>query len=153
MFHVRAGQVEDIQEIHRLAKELLEASVYNGIPMDDAKFKQTVAMLMGSALGAVFVVSDDNNKPVGFIMGMADTLFFSKKRYATDLCMYVRPKASAYGAFLVRRFIRWAERIPAIAEITLGISSGMSNSERLGRMYERMGLRRVGGMYVLRVQP
>ena len=150
-FRVRAGDVPDIQRIHELAKELLGASAYGGTKMNDLKFKKTAANCIASKLGCCFVVVDEANKPFGFILGIVDTPFYSDERFATDLAFYVRPEAKSYGAWLARRFIRWAKSIKGVTDISMAISSGMGDVDRIGAMYERMGMQRVGGLYTMRV--
>jgi len=152
MYKVREAKFEDLLKIHELAKELLENSVYRGIEMDDTKFKRIVVMLMSSKLGKVFVVVDAADVPVGFLVGMVEDLFFSKKKYATDLCIYVKDEARAYGAFLVQRFVQWAKTIPSVVEITMGISSGIGDIDRVGEMYKKIGFTHTGGLYVMRTQ-
>lgn len=151
-FTVREARIDDINEIHKLAQELVSESVYNGIPMDDRQFKHMVASSIGNRSAVVFVVVGASDEPVGFLVGMVQQLFWSKKKFASDLCTYVRPEARHVGGFMVRRFIRWAKKMPGVVEITLGLSSGIGDTERIGMMYERMGLSRVGGLYVMRTE-
>ena len=151
-YTVREARIDDINDIHTLALELVSESVYKGIPMDDQQFKRMVATSIGSRSSIVFVVVDSNDKPVGFLIGMVEQLFWSRKKFASDLCTYVRPEARHVGGFMVRRFIRWAKKMPGVVEVTLGLSSGIGDTERIGMMYERMGLSRVGGLYVMRTE-
>lgn len=151
MSRVRLADITDIKRIHELAQELLADSVYAGIKMDDKQFKLTVAGLIGSKTGAVFVIVDEDDTVQGFLLGIIDNLFFSRARYATDLATYVRPAFRAFAPFMFRRFTKWARSKPGVAEITLGISSGIGDTERVGRFYQRLGYQPVGGLYVMRV--
>ena len=149
----RAGKIEDIPQILVLAKELLEASpAYAGIPMNDTKFKRTVAMAMSSKLGAVFVIADDTDVAQGFILGFADELFFSDARFVTDLAVYARDGARSHAGFMVRRFIKWAQSVKGVRIIPMAISSGIGDVARVGRMYERLGLMLGGSLYIGRVE-
>lgn len=139
-----------MRRIHALAGELLEQSVYAGIKMDDQRFKTTVAALIGSKNGAVFVIVDDDNQPQGFLLGIIDELFFSRSRYATDLAMYVSKPYRIWAPFMVKRFIRWAKSKPLVAEVTLGVSAGIGDTDRIGKLYRRLGFQPVGGIYVMR---
>jgi len=150
-YSIREAEVADIGQIHELAKELVAESVYRGIEMDDNQFKRTIATQIGSRAAAVFVVVDYDGAVQGFLVGMVQQLFWSKSKFATDLCTYVRPEARHIGGFMVRRFIKWAKGMPGVVEITLGISSGIGDVARVGRMYERMGLEHVGGLHVMRI--
>lgn len=149
---IRAGEIKDIPHIHRLGKELLESSAYGGIQMNDLKFKKTVANCISSKLGCCFVADDSDGVPAGFILGVADTPFYSDERFATDLAFYVRPEARSLGAWLATRFLRWARSVPGVTDISMAISSGMGDVDRIGHMYERLGMKRVGGLYTMRIQ-
>ena len=41
---------------------------------------------------------------------------------------------------------------PRMAQITLGISSGIGNPDRTGKLYETFGAENVGGIYVKRIK-
>lgn len=152
MLKVREGRIQDLAQIVVLAKELLEQSpAYAGLNMNEIKFKRTVSMLMASKLGAVFVITDADDVAQGFIMGVADDLFFTDGRYVTDMAVYARESARAFGGFMVKRFIKWAKSQSAVKIIPMGISSGMGDVDRVGKMYEALGMRRVGGLYITRV--
>lgn len=149
---VRKGDVRDIPQILVLAKELLEQSpVYAGIEMNDNKFKRTTAMAVSSKRGVVFVIVDDDDIPQGFIMGFATDLFFSDSRYVTDCAVYARKSARSQAGWMVRRFIRWAKTVHGVKIIPMAISSGMGDMDRIGALYERLGLVKTGGLYVGRV--
>jgi hypothetical protein len=150
-YRTRRGDVQDVKRIHELGKELM-GSVYPGMKMNDVKFKTTVANCMFSKSGCCFVVVDESDVPAGFILGVIDTPFYSDQRFATDLAFYVRPEARSYGAWLASRFINWGKSVPGVTEITMAISSGIGDVDRIGRMYEKKGMRRMGGLYTMRVQ-
>lgn len=147
---VREAGIQDIRRILELGKELLGKSVYAGTEVDDIKFKRACATLIGSKMGCVFVVVDEGNIAQGFILGMVDDLFFSKSKYATDLATYVTDEFRMLAPFMIRRFITWAKS-KGVSEITLGISSGIGDTQRVGRLYERLGFSPVGGMFAMKI--
>ena len=151
MSGIRMGDIPDIDAIYDLGEELLAQSVYADIKPDRVKFRTLVAGLIGQNIGTVLVVVDDQDKPQGFLLGIVDELFFSRQRQATDLAVYVREGYRHLAPRLLKRFIDWAESKPRTAMITLGISSGIGNFERVGRMYENFGLAPVGGIYIKRI--
>lgn len=148
MSGIRTADIPDIKEIYELGKELLDQSVYASIKHDEVKFKTFVAGLMGIKNGTVLVVVDDDDKPQGFMLGIVEELFFSKKRMATDLAVYVREGYRHIAPKMFKEFIRWAESKPRMAQITLGISSGIGDTKRVGRMYNSLGFAQTGGIYV-----
>ncbi len=151
MSGIRPGDIPDMDAICELGSELLEDSLYGGIKPDETKFRLFVAGLMGHNKGSVLLVVDDDDKPQGFLLGMVDTLFFSQKCYATDMAVYVREEYRHLAPGLFKRFIAWAESKPKVAQIILGQSSGIGDPDRVGRMYEHLGLSHVGGIYMKRV--
>ncbi len=148
MTRVRIADIPDIKEIYILAKELHEQSIYSNIKSNEEKFKMLVAGLMGSKTGIVLVIVDHNDKPQGFLLGVIQELFFSKARMATDIAIYSRKLFRKLAVEMINKFIKWAESKPRIVQITLGISSGIGNSLRIGLLYERLGFRHTGGIYV-----
>lgn len=148
MSGVRLADIPDIKEIYKLGKELLELSVYSNIKDDEVKFKTFVAGLMGIKTGTVLVIVDDDDKPQGFMLGIVEELFFSKKRMATDLAVYVREGYRHLAPKMFKEFIKWAESKSRMAQITLGISSGIGDTERVGKMYNSLGFAQTGGIYV-----
>lgn len=151
MSRVRLADIPDMKHIVELGYELLGKSFYNGIKPDEPTFKMTVASMMGSKRGVVYVAVDDDDVPQGFFLGMVDDLFFSKERYATDVAVYVRDEYRHLAPRMYRSFIAWAKNKPRVREITLGISSGIGDAERTGKMYSKLGLSRIGGLYMMRI--
>lgn len=147
MSNLRIGNIPDMDAICDLGRELLADSVYSGLKADDQRFRTFVAGLMGLQTATVLVVVDDDDKPQGFLIGMIDDLFFSRSRYGTDLAFYIREGYRYAAPAMINKFIEWAKSKPRVKYIQLGISSGTGNPERIGRMYEKLGLKRVGGLY------
>ena len=50
---------------------------------------------------------------------------------------------------MMRRFITWASEDNGVKEIMLGINSGIGDSERTRKLYERMGAIKIGDSFVL----
>jgi len=148
MSGIRLADIPDMDAICELGRELLSQSVYANIKPDDEKFRLFVAGLMGLKNGSVLVVVDDEDKPQGFMLGMVEELFFSRQRMATDLAVYVREGYRHLAPHMFKKFIKWAESKARMSQITLGISSGIGGEERTGKMYENLGLNRVGGIFV-----
>jgi len=137
--------------ICELANELLKQSIYSDIKPDETKFRLFVAGIMGSKGGIVLLIVDENDKPQGFLLGVLEELFFSRQRMATDLAAYVREGYRNLAPRLFKTFITWAESKARVAQITLGISSGIGDPERTCKMYEKLGFAQVGSINVKRV--
>ena len=152
MSGIRLADIPDMADIVDLGRELLESSVYAGLKPDEQKFKMTIAGLMGHKKGIVLVVVDNDNKPQGFLAGITDEYGFSRACFATDMWTYVRPGYRRYAYRLYNKFIAWAKTKPRVAFIELAQSSGMGDHDRWCRLMEKLGLSRVGSLYMMRVK-
>jgi hypothetical protein len=152
MSGIRLGDVPDIRAICELAEELQAHSSYEGIKPDREKFTRLLANMMNDKTSRVIVIVDDNDKPQGFLMGLVEEFFFSRQRYGTDLAVYVRSGYRHLAPRMFREFMRWAESKPRVVRIMFGISSGIGNADRVGKMYNQLGLSSVGGLFMKEVQ-
>ncbi len=151
MSGIRLADIPDIDAICELGEELLADSIYAGVKPDPQKFRMFLAGMIGSKKGTVLVVTDDRNKPQGFLIGMVEEFFFSRERMATDIVAYVRRGFRNLAPGLVKTFIAWGESKPRVIMTIMGQSSGIGDPDRAGAMYENLGLSRVGGIYVKRI--
>lgn len=150
MSGIRVGDIPDMKAIVELGRELLEESVYD-VKADEPGFRLFVAGLMGSNKATVLLVVDDDDKPQGFLLGIIDELFFSRARYGTDIAFYVRKEYRRFAPRVLKQFIAWAKSKPRVDHVLLGQSSGIGDVDRIGEMYEKLGLSRVGGIYYQKV--
>ncbi len=150
MSGIRLADIPDIKHIYKLGLELISDGAYKGIKHDEQKFKTTVAGLIGSKLGRVYVVVDDADIPQGFFLGIVDDLFFSRYRYATDMAVFIRKGFRQYAYRLYKLFIEWAKTKPRLFEISFAQSSGMGDHLKWCKLMERLGLERNGSFYTMR---
>jgi hypothetical protein len=153
MSGIRLADITDIKALCDLGAELLESSAYAGIKPDEKKFRMLMAGLMGSKLGRVMVVVDNDDIPQGFMLGVIDEYFFSRYRYASDMATYIRRPYRRYAAALYKNFIKWAKTKPRVVDISFAQSSGMGDHERWCKLMTKLGLKQVGSMYTMRVEP
>jgi len=151
MSGVRLGDIPDIDAICDLADELRKTGDYANIKPDEQKFRLFLAGLMGIKTGTVIVVVDDDDKPQGFLLGVVEEFFFSRKRMATDIATYVRKGYLNLAPKMVKKFTVWAESKSRVVRIILGISSGIGDPDRTGQMYENLGFKNTGGIFVKQV--
>ena len=139
---VRKAEIEDYPAWCDLVRRLFDKTPYAAIPVDLPAISKLYSQCLHSKLGCVYVA--EHGRLTGTIMGVAQTLWFSQKRYATDLLFYSERPGD--GRLLLRAFLDWAWSLPSVVEVTLGQSSGI-DVERTGILYERAGLTRVGSLY------
>jgi len=149
---VREGDTDDISGIIELLKELHVESVFKDVPFSDSTTRQFILTMMGIKDGTILVVADDKDRPQGVMIGMIDSLFFSKKRYATDVVFYVRDAAAQQAPWMVKRFRRWAKGRPGVYKLMMGISSGIDNEGRTEQLYEALGLEKIGGLFIQEIK-
>lgn len=139
---IRRATIEDFPQWSELCQRLLAKTPYAGIPPDMPTAAKLYGQCINSKLGCVLVA--DHGRLTGTILGVAQELWWSRKRYATDLLFY--SESPGDGLKLLRGFLTWAWSLPSVVEVTLGQSSGL-DIERTGILYERVGLTRMGSIY------
>jgi len=113
------------------------------VPEDLSTFSHTLGHCLNNAFGYA-VVAEHKGELTGFMFGCATPLWFARARAATDIVTYAETPGDGYR--MIRRFMKWAWSIPNVVEVTLAQSSGL-DVERSGKIYERCGLARVGGLF------
>lgn len=142
---IRAVTYRDLDAIVVLAHEAHALSEYRHVPTDEPKFRKLVLMLATSKQHLALVSAGDEGTVNGFLLGFSEEIFFSRKKYATDLMVYARhPRA---GLALTEHFIEWALAREDVVQIVLGVSATLVDPRAAGRLYRRLGLNRVGGLY------
>ena len=147
MSGIRLGDIPDIDAIVELSYEIKEGSSYAGIKMDEPKYRLLIANMMNDKTSRVILIVDDDDKAQGFMLGLVEELFFSRSRYGTDLVVYVREGFRNLAPAMFRAFIKWALSKPRVVRIMFGISSGVGDPARTGKMYQSFGMLPVGGIY------
>jgi len=143
---IRKATLRDITEIVVFLKSVQPYSAYDGIKVYDDHLKKNLTHLLSTPMGLLLVVEKDG-KICGALGAVANSLWFSRRRYATDLFCVVNADGKGYGVGLVRRFLLWARAIPGVKEIYTSVSSEMDDAGRTDRLYKKIGWRRVGGLY------
>lgn len=144
---IREANPGDVSQCIELGLETLARSTYQS-EADVLIARRTMSRFLMDK-STLMLVAIHDEKVVGFMMCLKEPHWFSKDKYATDLCFVVSPNHGNYAAPMIRRFIKWAKKDPKVKDIMLGISSGLDQDERTGRMYQNLGFTKVGGTYSL----
>lgn len=143
---IREATTDDIGRILELGADLkVQSPTMPSI--NPQKARKNLAFFMNSKRCAVFV-AERAGEVVGFIVGGIEDNWFSDEQSVTDVAFYVLPRHRVYAVGLVKRLRSWGQSFPRVKDITLGISSGLDPNERTGRMYQHLGLQRVGGIFI-----
>lgn len=145
---IRKAKDRDISGIINVVKEAHGKSLSNTVPLDSKTLRKNIQVCILSSEHLVLVV-DIDGEVEGAIIGVTHQLWYSRKKQAADLFVYVTERGTGHGANLMRRFISWAKNNPGVKEIVLGVNSGIGDSDRIKQLYERMGAVRVGDNFVV----
>jgi len=151
MGNVRHAAAEDFPRLIDMAREMhAESPVLRVFEFDAGKVEQTLTGCLKS--GVVLVHVGDDGEINGTFVGLVGEWWFSRRRMFADLGFYVTPAArSTLAAFrLIGEVKSWCEGIGLEPQdVQVGVSTGL-HSEDIGRLYERMGFERFGGLYRLK---
>jgi hypothetical protein len=144
---VRLAEYEDITGAMAVGKTILARSVVDA-EVFDLQARKTLLRGISDANMSLWV-AEHNNKIVGFFLAIKEQHWFSRDKYASDICFCLEDSHGNYAPSMIRRFIKWAKQDVKVKDITLGISSGLDKDGRTGRMYQNLGFTPVGGIYSL----
>ena len=144
---VRLATPEDITEAMDVGKRILARSVYGADVFDLQARKFMLRGINDKTMN--LWVAEHKGKIVGFMLAAIEQHWFSKKKFACDMCFVMDDQHGNYAPPMIKRYLRWAKQMPNVTDIYLGITSGLDNDGRIGRMYQNLGLTNVGGMYAL----
>ena len=140
---VRYAGHADVPAIRDLLMRLHANSVCKDIEICDVSAVRALRRAVQDArlyLG----VYERQQRITAALMGSCDEYWWSRATYATDLVFY--SENAGDGIRVAKHFVSWARQRGA-KEITLGVSSGLA-VERTEELYQRIGLNKIGGMYM-----
>lgn len=146
---IRKATPYDLQAIIALGYRLCDRTPLADVPRDRPMVAKTITDCMASQFGCCFV-ADHAGTITGAIVGIAQMFWFSRKRQAIDL--FITAETPRDGLRLVRAFRDWGWSVPGVVRVDLAQSSGI-DVERTGKLYERAGFERVGGVFSMTQRP
>ena len=144
---VRLAIYDDVKEAVEVGDRVLSRSVI-AAELFDLQARKLMLRAINDASMNLWV-AEHKGHIVGFLIAIKEQHWFSRQKYASDICFCVDPQHGNYAAPMVKRFVKWAKLDEKVTDITLGISSGLDKDGRTGRMYENLGFTPVGGVYSL----
>jgi len=148
---IRPVEEADRHAVLDLCRRMLEESPYAFLPCDDDKLARCFDAYLADRENRCGLAAVDEGVVIGVLAGYLSEYLFCRERIACDQIVYVVPgrRGTAAAARLVRAFQQWAATRGA-RELALGVS-GSLEPERVGRLYQRLGLRFAGGLYKQRL--
>ena len=143
---IRTATLADIPAILAIGRQTVEKSpVLSKDGVVDAVASKAIRNAINHGLHEVFVAVVDDTV-VGFFIAVQDQLWYSGKKYATDLAFCVAEGHENQAVWLLKRILRWCvqRKVPSAR---LVISSGFDNAKRTGEMYQRLGFTQADGVY------
>ena len=140
---IRPAKAEDIQALIPVLHELHKKTPYAHLKADEIAAKKTMAFALGSKQ-MFFWVSERAGRVVGLLLGGVDHIALPVKgKQASDILFYVQEGNE--GVLLAKKFIEWGWAQPGVKMVGLSVSSGDTRSDDF---IDRLGLQRVGGIYL-----
>ena len=153
---VRTAKFVDIPRIAELSAEAHKRSIYAELTtFDDVMAKQLCARSLQrhgqqNYGGTFFLVSETEGEVRGFIIAVIDLVYpCLAGLVVTDLIFTFAENAEPRDASrMIYSIIRWAESNPKVIEVHLGVTDAIGGDwQRVGQLYEKLGLEQCGGMY------
>ena len=145
---IRPATTDDIDQMIELGEVMWAESRYSKMNLDLAKGRHVLTALLAFARGIVFV-KELAGRIIGMFWGMVEEHFFGTSLRSFDLILYVHPdhRTGRTGLALLKAYIAKAKELGAV-DIMIGNTTDI-DADKVGRLYEAVGFKRVGGLYAL----
>ncbi len=149
MTTIRKATLNDIPRMVELGKLMhSEAPHYVTFPYHDDKVANLAAGYIGMKDGIVLVAEQDG-QVIGMIVGGIADHYFGPSKHSYEICTFVHPdfRKSKAGWMLITKYT--AAAIEMGADEVLIVNSTGVEQERVGKLFERAGFHKYGGVYAL----
>ena len=147
---IRDATLKDIPELIGFLKPFHDNGGYKDISVNDKVAKTNLQMMLSSPMHKIWLVERDGE--ICAALGVVSTeLWFTKRHFATNLFLCSNNKGKGSAGFLLRKFKKWVDSRPIIKDVTLGVTSEIGDLERVEKLYQSVGFKRLGGLYRLTV--
>jgi len=112
--YLRLATLEDIPVCMRFARNFHRASPYNTMKFDTIKGEKVLRdIISGNQMDSIIILALHDDKPVGFIVGVANEPVFSSVKIATELGWWVDPehRGSRASLLIYSAYEDWARRV------------------------------------------
>lgn len=142
---IRPANIEDIEAILKLGKELHQSSTYSSMEFDSDKVRQLMSGLIEGA-GVVFVAVVDG-EIVGGIAGGVAEYWFNREIHGFDFSFFIseEKRTGSLAMRLLFALENWCKSRGAV-EMRIGITTGI-NVNGTTRFYNFMGYENTGPLF------
>jgi len=149
---LRPYQVRDIQMLTMMAERFVpELPVYEGIKVDKERFSYLLRHhVTNSQSFAGWVVTDENDLPVGCMGATIVSSFLSHDKIANDTWLFVLPgwRTLKNGNKLVEAYKAWGLKMGAV--LIKGSCTGGYRPDEMSMFMKRLGFTPIGGLFHIR---
>lgn len=151
---IRFATTADVPGFVQAGQQIHATTHLTHHPYDGGRVARTLQGIIDQPHGRYcFIVAVDNDDaPVGWIIGCMEQHFFSGNWLASIVNYGVLPERRMSGAALklLTAFRKWAENRGA-SEINAGVNSGV-DLDKMDRFLRKLGFRQTGGNYSIGLQ-
>ncbi len=152
---VRAANFSDIPDIVGIMEDSHRSSRDAELTtFDDIEAKQLLVRCIQrhrqiNYMGTLVLVAERKGVVMGFVIGILDQVHpCLKELKVTDLLFIMLQGSDPRDArAMVQQLILWGRNNPKVIKILLGATDDMTDWERVGKMYEGVGLEQCGGFF------
>ena len=147
---MREATLKDVQPLIDFLTPFHEEGAYQDIPIQRRLTSSNLQSMLSSPMHKIWVVERDGRicSALGVV---SQELWFTKRHYATNLFLCTNNKGKGTAGFLLRRFKKWVNSRPIIKDVTLAVTSEIGDIERVEKLYQAVGFKRLGGVFRLEI--
>jgi len=147
---LREATLKDVKPLLGFLKPFHEEGGYKDIAPQTKLAHTNLQVMLSSPMHKIWVIERDGEicASLGVV---SQELWFTKRHYATNLFLCANNKGKGTAGFLLRRFKRWVDSRPIIKDVTLAVTSEIGDVERVEKLYQAVGFKRLGGVFRLEI--
>ncbi len=147
---LRCATPDDIETGMELGRRMHEESEFAFLPFDPVKVRRFLHCIAGDPEHYCVYVVEHEDRLIGMLVGQVMEYFFCRELLCDDVLLFVErdQRGSVAALALVRAYLAWS-RSRGAREARVAVSTGI-DIDHTGAFLQRLGFRRVGGVYKLR---
>ena len=147
---MREAKLKDVQPLIDFLTPFHEEGAYQDIPIQRNLTASNLQFMLSSPMHKIWVVERDG-KICSALGVVSQELWFTKRHYATNLFLCANGEGRGTAGFLLRCFKKWLDSRPIIKDVTFAITSELGDIERVEKLYQAVGFKKLGGLFRLEI--